>query len=159
MKIVILLNLFYCALVAAVPLRAADPLDGQPASGIDQILKVDNDFSRMSATDGAAKAFDFFLATNALEAFADKESPALKSDVLERMRKLDAKGLVLTWTPFKAEAATSDDFGYSFGQWELRKKEGGKLVGYGYYSTVWKKVNGDWKAIFDMGNDSPLEAK
>ena len=67
--------------------------------------------------------------------------------------------MVLSWHPRRAETASSGDFGYTYGPWEIRKKEGGPILVKGYYGTVWKKVNGEWKAIFDMGNESPLEAK
>ncbi len=142
-------------------LPAAPPAVGAPqllGPSAEALAQVDIEFSRLSAAEGAAKAFGVYLADNALEAFADTSHPADKAAILARLRQLDDMGLVFVWAPHRAETAQTGDFGYTFGKWELQKKSG-EVVARGYYTSIWKRTDGAWKAIFDMGNQSPLEAK
>ena len=153
-----------CSLVLGVmpgTSQGAPPAVGAPqiiGPSAEALAQVDIEFSRLSAAEGAAKAFGVYLADDAVEAIAEEPHPAKKEAVLTRMRKLDTTGLVFVWAPYRAETAQTGDFGYTFGRWELQKKEG-SVVARGYYTSVWKRTDGAWKAVFDMGNQSPLEAK
>ncbi len=67
-------------------------------------------------------------------------------------------GTSLTWTPVKADMATSGDLGYTYGNFVYKSKDkDGKIVAhYGKYMSVWKKQkDGSWKVVVDMGNSSP----
>jgi ketosteroid isomerase-like protein len=58
----------------------------------------------------------------------------------------------LYWEPVYSVIAASGDFGFNTGPWEFRqKKNDEKPVAFGQFVTVWKKVNGEWKAAIDIG--------
>jgi ketosteroid isomerase-like protein len=58
----------------------------------------------------------------------------------------------LHWEPVYSVIAASGDFGFNTGPWEFRqKKSDEKAVAFGQFVTVWKKINGEWKAAIDIG--------
>jgi ketosteroid isomerase-like protein len=78
----------------------------------------------------------------------------------EAMRKQPAwpEGTSLTWTPIKAEMASSGDLGYTYGNYvyTAKNKEGKTVTSYGKYTSIWKKQkDGQWKVVVDVGNSSP----
>lgn len=59
----------------------------------------------------------------------------------------------LTWKPIKAEASKAGDMGYSFGYATFVGKD---TVTYSNYCTIWKKQkDGEWKIVYDGGNNIP----
>ncbi len=65
----------------------------------------------------------------------------------------------LYWEPVYSVIAASGDFGFNTGPWEFRaKRTDEKAVAFGQFVTVWKKVNGQWKAATDIGisHDVPV---
>ena len=59
----------------------------------------------------------------------------------------------ITWWPYRAEASSSGDMGYTFGFWQYKTKD---TTTYGNYCTVWhKQKDGSWKFVFDGGNYMP----
>lgn len=78
----------------------------------------------------------------------------------EAMRQQPAwpEGTSLTWTPIKAEMASSGDLGYTYGNYvyTAKNKEGKTVTSYGKYTSIWKKQkDGQWKVVVDVGNSSP----
>lgn len=78
----------------------------------------------------------------------------------EAMRKQPAwpEGTSLTWTPIKADMASSGDLGYTYGNYvyTAKNKEGKTVTSYGKYTSIWKKQkDGQWKVVVDVGNSSP----
>jgi ketosteroid isomerase-like protein len=59
-----------------------------------------------------------------------------------------------TWHPNKVGVALSGELGYTSGTTDLTFKDAsGKIVtSKGNYLTVWKKVDGSWKVLFDSFN-------
>ena len=52
------------------------------------------------------------------------------------------------------DIAKSRDIGYERGVYCLSfKTQAGKLDKFGKYLTIWKKIEGRWKAVADIGND------
>ena len=59
----------------------------------------------------------------------------------------------ITWKPFKVEASTSGDMGYSFGFSTYKGKD---TITYTNYCTIWhKQKDGSWKFVYDAGNNTP----
>jgi ketosteroid isomerase-like protein len=78
----------------------------------------------------------------------------------EAIRKQPAwpEGTSLTWTPIKADMASSGDLGYTYGNYvyTAKNKEGKTVTSYGKYTSIWKKQkDGQWKVVVDVGNSSP----
>ena len=70
------------------------------------------------------------------------------------MLKMSLPGFALSFTPTKIEVAKSGDIAYDVGTFELKTTDPqGKLVSEaGKYVVVWKKQNGQWKAVADIFN-------
>lgn len=59
----------------------------------------------------------------------------------------------ISWYPYKAEASSSGDLGYTLGNWKFTLTD---TVLYGNYYTIWKKQkDGKWKFVIDGGNNTP----
>jgi len=72
------------------------------------------------------------------------------------------KTSTLKWEPIFTDMSSSGDFGYTHGKYESINLDslGNEQVRYGNYVTIWKKqTDGNWKFVFDAGNDLPAEEK
>jgi hypothetical protein len=59
----------------------------------------------------------------------------------------------LTWEPVEAEASSSGDLGFSWGNWKYVTPD---TTYYGNYFSAWKKTkSGAWALVLDGGNDTP----
>jgi ketosteroid isomerase-like protein len=64
--------------------------------------------------------------------------------------------MAISGGPIKTDVAQSGDFGYSYGQYELK----GEKIEKGYYARVWKRdATGDWRIVFDVTGPLPEETK
>jgi len=66
------------------------------------------------------------------------------------------KDFNLTWSPNDAEASKDGTLAYTFGQYEARN---GKAISRGIYTTVWRKVEGRWKVVLDLGSTALVQPK
>jgi ketosteroid isomerase-like protein len=122
------------------------------------LLKTDIEFSRTSVEKGAAEAFYLYLADDAVQLPAGLPPIVGREKIRESMS--GSSKAVLKWEPLKAEVAKSGDLGYTWGNYEISwQGEDGKTEKlYGKYLNIWKKQpDGTWKAIVDIGNQSPSQ--
>jgi hypothetical protein len=70
---------------------------------------------------------------------------------------LPASPVVWTWEPAFAEVSQSDDLGYTYGTYELAKKDSrprapkmAQQVEVGNYYRIWKKQGNAWKVVADL---------
>jgi ketosteroid isomerase-like protein len=122
-----------------------------------QLMDADREFARRCQEKGAAEAFFEFLDADAIWLPAG-EMPIHGRDAVRV--KLAARNLpgVLTWTPVAAQAATSGDLGYTWGNYELRGEnvEGKGRASYGKYICIWKKrEDGSWRVVLQSSSSSP----
>jgi ketosteroid isomerase-like protein len=61
------------------------------------------------------------------------------------------KTATLEWKPDFVDASTSGDMGYTYGHYVYTKvdEKGEKKEFKGIFHTVWKKINGQWKFVWD----------
>ncbi len=78
-----------------------------------------------------------------------KPSPAKPHCALYYEPVFANKGFTLSWTPTKAEAAKDGTLGYTYGDYEAKN---GASVSHGLYVTVWRRENGRWKVVLDLGS-------
>ena len=122
----------------------------------ESLLKTDIEFSKTSVEKGAAEAFYLYLAADAVQLPAGLPPIVGREKIRESMS--GSSKAVLKWEPARAEVAKSGDLGYTWGNYELSwQKEDGKTEKlHGKYLNIWKKQpDGTWKAIVDIGNQSP----
>jgi ketosteroid isomerase-like protein len=121
-----------------------------------KLFDTDVAFSLASEANGAAEAFNMYLADTAIQLPAGSH-PIIGRDAIYQEMK-DSGDVILTWTPVKAEISRSGDLGYTWGNYKVsaRGSDGEAKIGYGKYLNVWaKQSNGEWKVLIDMGNSSP----
>lgn len=113
-------------------------------------MEADRQFSALSVSNGAAAAFAVYMADDALSLPAGAEPVTGKQAIVESMTPLTG---TLSWTPQQEAISRSGELGYTWGMYEYRSTKG---VSFGKYVTVWRKQpDGSWKAVVDIGNQSP----
>ena len=123
-----------------------------------ELFSTDMAFSKMSADKGLNAAFIFY-ADDSVVKLRDGNFPI--TGKIEMTRVLNSRpdtGMVLTWKPVVAEIASSNDLGYTYGEWELYLR-GKDTTMYGNYISIWKKkTDGTWKYVLDAGTNTPKPA-
>jgi ketosteroid isomerase-like protein len=121
-----------------------------------KLLQTDREFAQKSIEAGAAEAFKMFLLENALQLPAGTNPRFGRENIYQTM-KAAGEGYTLAWEPQNGEVAASGEFGYTWGNFTLSWEDSGgtKQAHYGKYLNVWKKQDGQWKVLVDMGNSSP----
>lgn len=125
------------------------------------LLQTDIDFAAMSAEKGAAEAFHYYLADDAMQ-FPEGRSPVSGRDSIYYMMKRSSIEYQLIWEPQKAEVSASGEMGWTWGRSVFAYTDTNGLIKkeYGKYLTVWEKqADGTWKAVADIGNEDATPAK
>ncbi len=154
-----------CSLLLLAAVAHAEP-PPQPAAqtigaGAEALAQTERDFAKKSVAEGALAAWRAFFAEDAVQLPASQGPVRGREAICAWVKSagLDEPGIVLDWWPLRAEVSQSGDLGYTFGEWEMRKKEAyagsaAKLIARGKFTTVWKKqADGAWKVILDTGNE------
>jgi ketosteroid isomerase-like protein len=138
-------------LVLLISVVAACRLD--PDALRNALLDADRDFARESQI----RRLDAWVDVFADSALLVRPNAALnkgKATVRESMRPAFADtSFSLNWEPVLAEASRSGDLGYTVGLSQSRRvgPDGKAVIGTGKYVTIWKKEDGAWKAVLDIG--------
>jgi ketosteroid isomerase-like protein len=127
------------------------------------LLRTDREFSERSASKGLTDAFLAYMAEGATM-LPPNTGPVVGREAVKELLG-DGGGVLLTWTPIKADVAASGDLGYTWGtsEWRVPGPNGPTLARTGKYVSVWKKQSdGAWKWVVDCGNSvamPPPDAK
>ena len=126
----------------------------KPLKGEELLRQLEADF----AADVATHGHDAFIAHFADDGVEVVDGGDFNNKDAMRKQPAWAEGTTLTWTPSKADMASSGDMGYTYGNYvfSAKNKEGKLTTSYGKYTSIWKKQkDGQWKVVVDMGNSSP----
>ncbi len=126
----------------------------KPLKGEELLRSLEADF----AADVAQHGHDAFISHFADDGVEVVDGGDFNDKDAMRKEPPWSDGTTLTWTPIKAEMASSGDLGYTYGHYiYTAKNKAGKLTtSYGKYTSIWKKQkDGQWKVVVDMGNSSP----
>ena len=138
------------SVVADVPLsRARGPLE--------QVRAADTAFSALAQRVGTGRAFGDFAAENAQIFSTPGEFITGPRAISESFGPSGSSG-ALVWHPIAAEVARSGDLGVTVGNavFTGRREDGGQVVRYSKYLTVWKKQHdGSWRYVVDGGSARP----
>ena len=118
--------------------------------GRSALLKLEDDFSSLSARRGATAAFDSYLARD-VRMLRPNVAPAVVKE--NALVFVSATAGTLTWKPTMADVAASGDLGYTYGLYESKK--GDVTVEHGSYVRVWKKESGKWRVVVDVMSPDP----
>lgn len=76
-------------------------------------------------------------------------------------RKLAGEPNLVKIQPIKADVASSNDLGYSYGSYEMAPRHAPQTAALrGYYVRAWKRdEKGSWRIVFDIVTELPAEKK
>lgn len=123
-----------------------------------ELLQVDRNFSALSVQRGTAYAFYYYIAEDGI-ALPHRGKPRTKTTFEKLMKESEnlPTTSTLEWEPLIVKVASSGDLGYTHGRFVLSTTDTTNRVTTqrGYYITIWKRYNGEWKFIADAGNQDP----
>ena len=144
-------------LIALFFIVAAQQLNAQKS--VDGLINAERNFAAYSVAHGTRDAFLKFLDSNGV---VFEQGKAVNG--IAAWEKRPANGMVLNWRPQYVEIASSNDFGYTTGPWEMQPSSGSdSVIARGRFSTVWHlDARGEWKFLVDLGvgntpNDTELK--
>lgn len=121
------------------------------AQDVKPLKETERLFCKKLTEVGLSKAFSEFFADGAI---IFRPGP-IDGREFHLKRENNYKGLF--WEPDFAFMSAGNDFGFTGGPWRAM----GKITGndtawsYGHYFTIWKLIDGRWRALFDGGIDHP----
>jgi ketosteroid isomerase-like protein len=122
----------------------------------EELVKVDREFASLARQAGTGKAY-FSYVTDDVRLHRDGRLPILGIKALRTF--LAEKMYTMKSEPIQSDVAASDDFGYTYGRYELQY-EGSQETQKGYYVRVWKRdAQGHWKIVLDTTTILPKEEK
>ena len=121
-----------------------------------ELLEADRAFAAEAEKRGVEGFASYFAETDVLK-FQGPGQRVLttRNEILSEMLKAQGnRPFLLRWSPLKADAAKSGELGYTFGGWTIngKDKEGKPALLSGHYVSIWKKLNGKWKVVVDLGS-------
>lgn len=133
-------------LIATLFLMACYQLNAQ--KNIDGLINAERSFAAYSVAHGTKDAFLKFTDSNGIVFNQGKAVNAI-----EVWKKRENSSSVLNWRPQFVEIASSNDFGYTSGPWELKPEAASdSVIARGQFVTVWHiDKNGGWKFLVDLG--------
>ena len=121
---------------------------------IEELKKRDLDFCERCKIKGAEGWVDFFADNGIMATSAGKDDIVGKANIyksIDKIFKLD--DVSFTWEPVYCDVSDDLTLGHTSGVSKLVYKNNDKeVIQRGKYSTIWKKINGEWKIILDLGN-------
>lgn len=110
----------------------------QPA---DELLAADRQFARRAQL--GAEAYREFFEAQGIWLEASGTAVIGRERIAAEAAK---RRSVLSWEPHFAEVAPSGDWGWTWGDWQLREPGGARIATQGRYMSLWKKqADGTWQ--------------
>jgi|SRR5579864_2765902 len=120
-----------------------------------ELRDADLDFARQTASRRLDGWMDFFADDASI--IHDGQTVTGKDALRAFYQPIFAnKDFNLTWSPTYAEPSADGTLGYTYGQYEARN---GTAISRGMYTTVWRKVEGRWKVVLDLGSAARAQSK
>ena len=124
---------------------------------LEQVRAADTAFSALAQRVGTGRAFGDFAAENAQIFSTPGEFITGPNAISESFGPSGSSG-ALVWHPVAGGVAESGDLGFTVGNAVFTglREDGGQVVRYSKYLTVWKKQrDGRWRYVVDGGSARP----
>lgn len=123
------------------------------ASPLDDVLEADRAFAAHALAHGAQSAFAEFAAPDAI-LFRPGIGPIKGRDAVAAV--FAGGTAVPRWSPSGGDVAASNDLAWTWGPytWTLADPAAKPLTG--YYVTIWRRIDGRWRWVGDLGVPAPL---
>jgi ketosteroid isomerase-like protein len=150
----ILLSFFAAASLAQRPSVAPLSPAAQASIWEQDLRDADTDFAKQTAARGLEGWMSFFApdATIIHDGQTVTGTQALRAFYAPIFAN---KNFSLAWKPTHAEASADGTLGYTYGTYEAKN---GDASSHGMYTTVWRRVNGQWKVVLDLGSAMPSQS-
>ena len=140
----------------ALTVCAAGPIP-TIAAPLDDVLSADRAFAAAAVRDGARAAFVAYAAPDAMM-FRDGVGPVKGQAAIAASFRASG-GAIPEWAPEGGEVAKSGELAYTWGYFRWTASDGSGKQSTGNYVSIWRKVEGEWKWIVDLGVQAPPKAK
>jgi ketosteroid isomerase-like protein len=127
------------------------------AAPLDDVMNVDRAFAASAARSGARAAFVAFAAPDAMM-FRDDVGPVKGHAAIAASFK-ESGGALPQWAPEGGEVAASGDLAYTWGYYRWTAADGSGRQSTGNYVSIWRRIDGQWKWIVDLGVSAPPKGK
>jgi ketosteroid isomerase-like protein len=115
----------------------------------------DLEFSKETGSRRLDGWMDFFAEDSAI--IRDGKVISGKQSIRETYAKIFANAdFSLSWTPTKVEVSKDGTLGYTYGDFEAKS---GQQTSRGMYVTTWRKENGKWMVVLDLGSEPRQQPK
>jgi ketosteroid isomerase-like protein len=129
--------------------------DKKQSPALNSLVEAERAFARMGAEKGVR---DSFIAYFAEDGINFTPHPVKTRETLgKRPAEPANRPTILNWEPIYGDLSRAADLGYTTGPyWVTENKPGGKIIGQGFFFSVWKKQSdGQWKVVVDLGTTTP----
>jgi ketosteroid isomerase-like protein len=145
---------FGCLIPAAVLLVACTSAPTYPDGTLADLFNAERAFARDATERGIRAAFLDHFAADGIDF---RPGPGvMRERVLARPVPADPLALLLDWSPQAGAVARSGDLGFTSGPYVLsNQRDRNAPARYGYFLSVWKRENGQWRVAADAGVFTP----
>jgi ketosteroid isomerase-like protein len=137
----------------------ADSPMARARGALEQVRAADTAFSALAQRVSTGRAFGQFAAENAQIFSTPGEFITGPSAISASFGPSGSSG-ALVWHPVAGEVSQSGDLGFTVGNavFTGRREDGGQVVRYSKYLTVWKRQrDGSWRYVVDGGSARPAQ--
>lgn len=125
------------------------------AGPVEEMVATDTAFAKMAQEKSVPAAFAAYAAEDVWMFPEGGDAYQGRDTLIERFSTWP-EGATLEWFPQEGMAAPGGDFGFTWGRYVFTAQGGeGENVSHGKYVSIWRKENGAWKFVADIGNSSP----
>ena len=125
--------------------------EGVPIGNAKSLAAAEMAFARESLEQGTRAAF--------LHALSDEGilfQPGPQNGKKSWETKPATGGGVLQWQPVLVATATNGDLGFTTGPWSFKESAAAReATAFGQFVSIWRRENGQWKLLFDIGSENP----
>lgn len=122
------------------------------AAPLDEVLETDRAFARHALQHGAQTAFVEFAAPDAI-LFSPGVGPVRGRSAIGAA--FAGTTAVPHWAPEGGEVAASGDLAWTWGPYSWTPMDSAKPPATGYYVSVWRRIDGRWRWVADLGVPAP----
>ena len=118
------------------------------------LRNLDLEFCNTCKKYGAEGWVKFFSDNGVMATSGGRDDIIGKTDIFKSINKIfTLDNVSFTWEPIYCDVSDDLTLGYTSGTSTLIfTKNDKKVIQKGKYSTIWKKIDDEWKIILDLGN-------